>query len=76
MCNYRRGSNRFQVGHGFTNELDCLLKIKVLIEDFLSLQEHEIEGRNISQNFEWCFELENISYDSKDFPSNDLQNAI
>jgi len=37
------------VGHGFSDIFDCPLKIKVLIENFLSLQGHGTEGRNINQ---------------------------
>jgi len=68
-CNYRRGCNRFQVGHGFSNILDSLLKIKVLIENFLSLQEHEIEDRVQPRHFK-----KETSYDPKEFPTMDLRN--
>lgn len=38
-CKYRRGCYGFQMGHGFSNMFDCPLKIKLLIENFLSLKQ-------------------------------------
>ena len=35
---YRRGSNRFQVGHRLSNIFNSPLEIKVLVENLLCLQ--------------------------------------
>jgi hypothetical protein len=49
-CKYRRGCNRFQVGHGFSDKFDRPFKINILIENFLSLQGYEMEGIDICQH--------------------------
>ena len=72
-CNYCRGCNRFQVGHGFSNVFDCPLKIKVLIENLLSLKwKAEISASILSG----ISNGRTILYKSKELPTKDAHHSL